>query len=96
MYMSDWIAKLNEFLKLSERNILSHLGKVSHEKALNKAKKEYIEYQKLNIIPSPVEKHFLTSIKGKRLTNPSRQKTNYFSDKISSIINFSNPFSINL
>ena len=63
MYMSDWIAKLNEFLKLSERNILSHLGKVSHEKALNKAKKEYREYQKLNIIPSPVEKHFLTSIK---------------------------------
>jgi hypothetical protein len=63
MYMSDWIDKLNEFLKLSERNILSHLGKVSHEKALNKAKKEYIEYRKLNIIPSPVEKHFLTSIK---------------------------------
>jgi len=30
MYMKDWIAKLDEFLKVSERDILTHAGKVSH------------------------------------------------------------------
>ena len=29
MYMKDWERKLNEFLKLNEREILSHLGKIS-------------------------------------------------------------------
>ena len=31
MYMADWIAKLDDFLRLSERDVLSHAGRVSHE-----------------------------------------------------------------
>jgi len=33
MHMADLIAKLDDFLKLSERDILTHLGKVSHQEA---------------------------------------------------------------
>jgi hypothetical protein len=41
MYMADWIRKLEEFLRLSDREILRHAGKVSHEDAVAKAAREY-------------------------------------------------------
>ncbi len=37
MYMKDWIAKLDDFMRLSERDILTHAGKISHDAALAKA-----------------------------------------------------------
>ena len=45
MYMKDWIKKLNSFLQLNERNILSHAGKISHEAAKTLAEKEYGKFQ---------------------------------------------------
>lgn len=33
MYMRDWVAKLNAFLTLNDREILNHSGKTSHEAA---------------------------------------------------------------
>lgn len=33
MYMTDWINKLDEFLRLTEREVLSGAGSVSHDKA---------------------------------------------------------------
>jgi hypothetical protein len=33
MHMADWITKLDDFLKLSERDILTHAGKISHQAA---------------------------------------------------------------
>jgi hypothetical protein len=44
MYMADWIAKLDDFLKLSDRKILTHAGRISHEEALAKAHAEYERY----------------------------------------------------
>jgi len=44
MYMKDWIEKLHGFLKLNDRNILDHAGKVSHQLAIDKAEKEYDKY----------------------------------------------------
>jgi hypothetical protein len=41
MYMADWITKLDDFLKLSERDVLAHAGRVSHEEAVVKAELEY-------------------------------------------------------
>ena len=41
MHMADWIAKLDGFLRLNERGILTHAGKVSHELALSHAEQEY-------------------------------------------------------
>jgi hypothetical protein len=63
MYMRDWIAKLDDFLCLSDRELLTHAGKVSHEAALAKAE---VEYEKFRVLedakPSPVEIHFQEAI----------------------------------
>ncbi len=40
MYMSDWIAKLDDFLKLIGRQLLTHAGKISHDNAVAKAIKD--------------------------------------------------------
>ncbi len=46
MYMKDWVAKLNAFLKFNERQILNNTGKISHEVAEELALKEYEKYRK--------------------------------------------------
>ena len=46
MKMKDWIDKLDEFLKVSEKEILKNAGKVSHEQAIKKAEKEFDVYTK--------------------------------------------------
>jgi len=64
MTMHDWIAKLDDFLKLSERDILTHAGTVSHEQALAKAREEYEKYRLEGLNDSsPVERHFLEAVK---------------------------------
>jgi len=69
MYMRDWIAKLDDFLRISERDILTHTGKISHDKAIKKAQAEYEKYREIQInSPSPVEQHFAEAVKNiKRL-----------------------------
>jgi len=63
MYMRDWLAKLDDFLKLSGRDILTHTGKVSHDNALEKAHAEYGKYRKERLNePSPVELQFLEAV----------------------------------
>ncbi|KJU86415.1 toxin Fic [Candidatus Magnetobacterium bavaricum] len=60
MTMRDWIAKLDDFLKLTEMEILSHAGDIRHDAALGKAHAEYEKYRKKMLSePSPVEKHFI-------------------------------------
>jgi hypothetical protein len=44
MYMTDWIAKLDEFLRISDREVLDHAGRVSHEQAKGKAEAEFPMY----------------------------------------------------
>jgi len=46
MKMYDWIKKLDDFLKISEKDILTNAGKTSHKKAIEKAKIEYEKYRK--------------------------------------------------
>ena len=61
MYMNDWILELNKFLKVYGKGVLENKGNISHEKAINKAEKEYKEFQINNL--SPVEKDYLNSLK---------------------------------
>lgn len=70
MYMKDWVAKLDDFLRISERDILTHPGKVSHDEAMARARGEYERYRKQMLETlSPVEQHFLEAIdKVKELT----------------------------
>lgn len=64
MYMSDWITKLDDFLKLSGREILPHTGKVSHEEALAKARIEYERYRAERLEePTRAELDFLDEVK---------------------------------
>jgi len=44
MYMKDWERKLNEFLKLNERDILNHLGKISARLGDEIAGREFEKY----------------------------------------------------
>ena len=57
MTMKDWIKELDSFLTMTHNEILNHKGKVSHEKALEKAHKEYDKYMKTHL--TQAEKDFL-------------------------------------
>ena len=46
MKMKDWVQKLDDFLKVSEKNLLTNAGKISHQKAIKKTKAEYEKYRK--------------------------------------------------
>ncbi len=71
MYMEDWIAKLDDFLKLSGRELLTHAGTISHEEAIERAQIEYEKHRALRINrPSPVEKHFEQAVK--KLPKPGK------------------------
>ena len=60
MYMKDWINILDDFLRISRKDILTHAGKISAKLAKEKADKEYdkIKERTKNEL-SPVEIHFL-------------------------------------
>ena len=60
MYMKDWINILDDFLRISRKDILTHAGKISAKLAKEKADLEYDKFKertKNNL--SPVEIHFL-------------------------------------
>jgi len=44
MHMADWTARLDDFLRLNEENILSHAGAISHELAMIHAEREYEKF----------------------------------------------------
>lgn len=63
MYMKDWLETIDDYLKMTRRDILTTKGKITHKQALQKAHREFERYQKQqNLILSPVEHHFLESI----------------------------------
>ncbi|MDP3469614.1 MAG: virulence RhuM family protein [Daejeonella sp.] len=45
MYMADWIQRLDSILQVNGRELLSHAGKISHEKALKKSEAEFEKYK---------------------------------------------------
>lgn len=63
MYMKDWLQTIDDYLKMTRREILTTKGGVSHQQAIEKAHAEYDKYKKKqddNL--SPVEKDFIKSI----------------------------------
>ncbi len=47
MKMHDWIQKLDDFLRISEKELLINAGKVSHENAVEKANIEYSKFRQI-------------------------------------------------
>ena len=60
MYMKDWINILDDFLRISCKDILTHAGKISAKLAKEKADQEYDRFkERTKNTLSPVEIHFL-------------------------------------
>ncbi len=76
MTMLSWVSKLDDFLRLSERDILTHAGRVSNDAALKKAHLEYEKFRQAQLMkPSAVEQHFTEAIvKSKRLEKTQKPK----------------------
>ncbi|UJP63332.1 virulence RhuM family protein [Mongoliitalea daihaiensis] len=76
MYMKDWIERLDDFLRMTGNEILTHAGKISHQQMLDKAKLEYEKYKALTVSDlSEAEKHFVDYLEKetKKLTNNSKK-----------------------
>lgn len=64
MRMADWIAKLDDFLRLGDYDVLTHAGKITAEQARLKAEAEYQEYRKwIDQQPSEVDQHLADAIR---------------------------------
>ena len=61
MQMQDWIVQLDRMIEIFDKKVLTDAGKISHDKALAKAEKEYRKYQVKTL--SPVEEAYLDTIK---------------------------------
>ena len=48
MYMKDWVERLNDFLKMTGKEILQHAGAISHQEAIDKARIEYEIFREQN------------------------------------------------
>ena len=57
MTMKEWVNELNGFLTMTHKDILEGAGTISHEKALEKAHKEYDKYMKSHL--TQAEKDYL-------------------------------------
>jgi hypothetical protein len=59
MTMHDWIAKLDEFLRISGRELLDGAGQVSADSAKSKAELEYVRYRTMqDALPQRVDVDF--------------------------------------
>lgn len=76
MHMADWIGKLNGFLTLNDRDILTHAGRISHEMAQTKAELEYDKFKSVEVsAPRPVDADFEQATKDlKKLPKPKKPK----------------------
>lgn len=80
MTMKDWIAKLDDFIKMTGSELLENPGKISKLEAENKALAEYAKYKEtIKDELSEVEKHFLESVKQtqKQLEKKNRGDNKY-------------------
>lgn len=67
MYMKDWINILDDFLRISRKDILTHAGKISAKLAKEKADTEYDKFkERTKDDLSPVEIHFLENFERER------------------------------
>ncbi len=63
MYMKDWLETIDDYLKMTRRDILDTKGRITHQQALKKAHGEFEKYKKKQeSLLSPVEHHFFERI----------------------------------
>ena len=77
MYMHDWIQKLDDFLRLSDKELLTHAGSISAKLAKEKADAEYDKFKERTANElTPVEIHFIENFEReqKRLKDNNKKK----------------------
>ena len=81
MYMKDWIDKLNGFLTLNDRDILTDAGRISHEIAKQFAETEYKKFDRKRIKSrDKQDSDFDKTVKiieGKKKANCRQKRNNY-------------------
>ena len=76
MYMKDWIAILDDFLRISRKDIMTHAGRISAQLAKAKADAEYDKFkERTKNELRPVEIHFLEQLEReqKKLSDKNNQ-----------------------
>jgi hypothetical protein len=59
MHMADWVKKLDAFLEINDRDILTNAGRISHDMAQAKAELEYETFKGVTAAdPRPVDNDF--------------------------------------
>lgn len=75
MTMQGWISKLDDFLKLGDRDVLTHAGRISADEAKLKAHEQYERWHQRQInAPSAVEQHFLEAAQNAKRIATGRPK----------------------
>lgn len=75
MRMNDWVLKLDGFLQLNERDVLTHAGRISHEVAKEFAEIEYQKFYKDELLkPTKTDIEFETVIKSLPRTKKSKKQ----------------------
>ena len=77
MYMSDWIQKLDDFLRLSDKELLTHAGSISAKLAKEKADAEYDKFKERTANElTPVEIHFIENFEReqKKIKDSNKKK----------------------
>ena len=76
MTMAAWIAKLDDFIRISDRQILTHAGQISHETAKLKAEVELDQFRASQAaLPQPVDQHFAAAIEELKQIEERTKKT---------------------
>lgn len=76
MTMAAWIGKLDDFLKIADRDILGHAGKVSREQADAKAELEFSKWRELEANrESQVERDFTRAIEQTKRLEKEKKKS---------------------
>ena len=77
MYMRDWIQKLDDFLRLSDKEILTHAGSISAKLVKEKADAEYDKFKERTANElTPVEIHFIENFEREQKRLFEQQKIN--------------------
>ncbi len=77
MYMRDWIQKLDDFLRLTDKEILTHAGSITAKLAKEKADAEYDKFkERTQNELTPVEIHFIENFEReqKRIKDNNKKK----------------------
>jgi len=75
MRMADWVAKLDGFLKLNERDVLTHAGRIAHEEAVGHAAQEYDAFHRERLAEKAAQPDdFDQAVRALPAAKPARKK----------------------